>query len=630
MYSIRFSINNQTIMKGIFIFFIALFASTQTSWGQGAQWILPHVGYSNTDMLSVDKVEFTKSKTVMYVTASGKSGSTFWIASTASLKASGKRYALQDVPVVGTDKKFVIPDSGKVHFTMQFAPLPASTKLMHFTESDFEGSSGWRLCNIRNGQEKITTKMPKEWQNVEYEDVKALPESRFCDDFTTIRVRILNYVPEAGRTLRVAFPPIDFDKSDVYKSYEIKSNGTAAFKLRPCFPQTIMMQLGRGKFFPLLVIPGKDCDILMDLGKEGTDATVAFKGALAKVNYEVNVQGGKDFAHYDKSGTYIDSLLYSGKDIGITLLDQLYNYRFDIPYTKYCQGTKEWMEINAEYLHAYSLMDYNRHIERKIQKELEDSNSSILKNKPMWNKVRDALRIPRDASSYYKFPHSNKMTYCPQYTEAWVVADIHFQDAKYDDAPYNRDIQSLHWACVYNEDYSYEDGLKYAKEIADPELKELYSLNAQRWQNLVDSINRIPHMHFDTHGEMGREELKARLLEDYRGRNVVLLVYNREEEQVLRELEKLDPIIAKTDTQKTVFIHIDTNFMGARGWLESARRWHGEHYGGKRSRYDGMFNNHGYSASGILYELHAPDGATTLSTTNIKEALEAIENLKKK
>jgi hypothetical protein len=38
-----------------------------------------------------------------------------------------------------------------------------------------------------------------------------------------------------------------------------------------------------------------------------------------------------------------------------------------------------------------------------------------------------------------------------------------------------------------------------------------------------------------------------------------------------------------------------------------------------------MFDNQGYSGSGILYEFHAPDGTTTLTTTSIKEAIETIK-----
>ena len=182
-----------------------------------------------------------------------------------------------------------------------------------------------------------------------------------------------------------------------------------------------------------------------------------------------------------------------------------------------------------------------------------------------------------------------------------------------------------------NEQYAYEEGLKKAEGIADPELKAYYPVAAKRWNDHVEGFNRIPHVHYDAHGgDLHGQKLKERLLEDYRGKNVAFLVYDRNDEQALSELEEIDPIIASTNDQITVFIHIDTNFMGVRGWLQSARRWHGEHYGGRRTRYDSMFNNHGYSDSGILYELHAPDGATTLSTTDKKEALAAIENLKKK
>jgi len=65
-------------------------------------------------------------------------------------------------------------------------------------------------------------------------------------------------------------------------------------------------------------------------------------------------------------------------------------------------------------------------------------------------------------------------------------------------------------------------------------------------------------------------------------------------------------------------------------WLEFAQRWHGEHYGGRKTRYDNadVFPQYTIRSTKILYKFHAPDGTTTLTTTNIKEALEAIKNLR--
>ena len=616
-------------MTKLYCFLIASLASISSSWAQNTEWATPHVGYSSTDMLNVDKVEFKKSATVMHVTASGREGTTFWIAPTASLKAGNQKYAVKKVPKVGIDKKCTIPKGGKVHFTMHFDPLPQGTEVMHFTESD--GDEGWHLCNIRNGEKDLATSLPAEWENVVYEDLEELPESRFCDDSTTVRVQILNYVPEAGRTLTVTFTPIGFDMEDVYKTYDITADGTSAFKLHPCFPMTVEMRIGSGKTFPLLIMPGKECDVLMDMEKGGGDAAVAFQGALAKVNYELNVLGGKNSIRFDAGSAHADSLLNTGKDIGEALLEQLRSFCENMPYNKFSRPTLEWMEMNAERLHDNAMMESDSYVRGKIKNELVEANSSILKNHRMWSKVSAALTLPRDAAAYYHFPHSTKMTYCPRFTEMWAVAGVRFSESHYDDAPYNRDIYNLHQACMLNETESYEEGLKLTRAIADPELKAFYTLNAERWQAFVDSINRVPHLHFDQHGRtLDRKKLKDKLLEEYRGRNVMFMVYNRDAKGVTEALQDMDSLIAKTDSRKIVFIHIDTNALSAREWLQSAHRWHGEHYGGKRTRYDSMFYGvQDITDPGILYELHSPDGTITLSTKDKQEALDVIRKLMK-
>ena len=595
----------------------------QSLWAQKKEWTSPHVGYSNTSMLSVDKVEFTPHKTVMHVTVSGREGEAFWIESTSCLKANGKKYALLEVPEVGTDKKNTVPKSGEVHFTMQFAPLPSNTKVMHFVERD--GDEGWHLCNIRDGKRNFATALPKEWRNVEYADLKELPESKLCDDSTTIRVKILNYVPEAGVKLDVYEFPFDFDQRNYISSFPISANGTAAFKLHPCFPITMYVRVGKGEFFPLLVMPGDECEILLDMERGGTP--LAFKGDLAKVNYELNVLGAKDFISFDFSEAHFDSLLAMNKKMKTLLEKELTNESDRIFKSQYCYATKEWLEMTADYLYIQWVDDYNQYIARKVEKELKDAHSSILDNSDLWNNVRQGLSVPLN-TLHYRFFHRNKITYLVEYMDAMRFFQYGLDGARCNVHPYIKDIWTLSRALTYNEQESYKEGLKKAEKIADPELKAFYPVAAQRWQAFVDSINRIPHLHFDQHERtLTSEQLKEEVLREYRGKNVVFLVYARETEENVQDLQELDPIIAETDSQKTVFIHIDINFMGVRGWLQSALRWHGEHYGGRRQRYGygSMFYKTQYPASGIYYELHSPDGATILSTTDKKEALQVIE-----
>lgn len=223
------------------LFILILFALVQIVCAQKHEWSSPFVGYSTTKVLTLDKVDFEKGKTLLHVTASASGGSTISVSPDAYLSANGKHYAIQKASVLGLGKQYTMPDSGKVHFTMQFPPLPVETRLFHFTEGVVE--TGWTLCNIRERQEDLVTDVPEEWKNVTYPEREELPDSYFSDDSTYVQVKILNYVPESGTTLEVFDPPYDVDKRYHSREYDIAPDGTATIGLHLGVPQTIYFRL---------------------------------------------------------------------------------------------------------------------------------------------------------------------------------------------------------------------------------------------------------------------------------------------------------------------------------------------------------------------------------------------------
>lgn len=613
------------------LFILVLLFLVQFAWSQKKEWPFPFVGYSTTKILTLEKVEFEKGKTLLHVTATAASGASISVSPNAFLSASGKHYPIQKATALGLGKQYAMPDSGKVHFTMQFPPLPTDTRLMHFSEGDVE--TGWTLCNIREHKEDLIAEMPEEWKDVTYPDQEYLPDSYLSDDSSCIRVKILNYVPEAGRKIEVEEFPIAFDISNHYREFDIAADGTATIGMHPCFPMTIYMRLGKGSSFPLLTVPGKNLSVLMDLGKGGNEATIAFKGELAKTNYELNVLGAKDFLTFDKSNSYFDSMVNSKKNIRSEWDWYLISGINRINDSGYSPSTKEWMTMSAEYDHIFQMYRYNMYIERRIRYELEKANSSILENSYLWGGVIEGVEIRYDESRPYSFTYSKKMTFCPTYPQAWAFSGRQFKDAAGDENTYNKDIHEFFWAINYNETSSYEKGVKRSAGINDPELKAFYPIAAKRWNDYVAQLNSIPHIHFDQHGDVRtKEEMKKKLLEDYRGKNVVFLVYDRDKHGIdLDELEK--EFITRADEQNVVLIHIDTRspaMYGTESWADAAVKRKGEHYGGKRNRYDSMFSGHFPFFDGqFYYEFYAPDGTCTLQTTDKKKAFNAIRKLVK-
>ena len=606
------------------LFILILFALVQIVCAQKHEWSSPFVGYSTTKVLTLDKVEFEKGKTLLHVTASASGGNTISVSPDAYLSANGKHYAIQKASVLGLGKQYTMPDSGKVHFTMQFPPLPVETRLFHFTEGVVE--TGWTLCNIRERQEDLVTEVPEEWKNITYPEREELPDSYFSDDSTCIHVKILNYVPEAGTTLEVFAPPYDVDKRNDTREYDITSDGTATIGMHPGVPQSIYFRLGKGSYSFLLIQPGKDISVLMDLGKGGAEPFVAFKGELSRANYEINVKGAKNLYWFDNSDAHFESLLLSGKSLYDEYGALRNKYSTDPILRQFAMSTRDWLYLYAERQTVKYFKSFNSYVNRKLKDDLKSANSLLLKNNFVKNSIRSDVNAVKETPT---ISASSKMTYCLDFM---YYSDGKYKNNKGDVNTFNKDISLLHEALVSIRNGDKEQGGRAASLIQDSTIRAYYPIAAKRWNDYVVQLNSIPHIHFDQHGDVKKDELKNKVLDDYKGKSVVFLVYDRKKHgKDLDELEK--EFITKADEQKVVFIHIDTRspaMDGTGAWADAAVKRKGEHYAGKKNRYDSMFSGHSPFFDGqFYYELYAPDGTCTLQTTDKKKAFAAIGKLVK-
>ena len=606
-----------------YVFILTLLAFVSCAWAQKHEWSSPFVGYSTTKVLTLDKVEFEKGKTLLHVTATAASGTSISVSPDAYLSANGKHYAIQKATVLGLGKQYTMPDSGKVHFTMQFPPLPVETRLFHFTEGVVE--TGWTLCNIRERQEDLVTEVPEEWKNITYPEREELPDSYFSDDSTCIHVKILNYVPEVGTKLEV-FTLYDVDDRYYSREYDIFLDGTATIKQHPCVPQTIYFRLGKGPYSFFLIQPGKDISVLMDLGKGGTEPFVAFKGELSRANYEINVKGAKNLYWFDNSDAHFESLLLSGKSLYDEYGALRNKYSTDPILRQFAMSTRDWLYLYAERQTVKYFKSFNSYVNRKLKDDLKSANSLLLKNNFVKNSIRSDVNAVKETPT---ISASSKMTYCLDFM---YYSDGKYKNNKGDVNTFNKDISLLHEALVSIRNGDKEQGGRAASLIQDSTIRAYYPIAAKRWNDYVVQLNSIPHIHFDQHGDVKKDELKNKVLDDYKGKSVVFLVYDRKKHgKDLDELEK--EFITKADEQKVVFIHIDTRSQamdGTGAWADAAVKRKGEHYAGKKNRYDSMFSGHSPFFDGqFYYELYAPDGTCTLQTTDKKKAFAAIGKLVK-
>lgn len=591
---------------------------------QKAEWTSPFVGYSNTSTLSVDKVEFEKGKTVLHVKAAAPEGTVVKVSSDAYLSADGKQYAIKKVSRLGMDKEYVMPDSGKVHFAIQFEPLPVDTRLLHFVEG--AADDAWKLCNIRKDKDDLKTVIPGEWKNVSYDKDGELPFSSFSDDSTFINIKILNYVPEAGRNIRLESVMMDCGKGTGIKRFPIEENGTAVLKLHPCFPLTAFIGMDGASLSPVLLIPGENVSILMDMGTAKDDfAAVGFKGAFAETHYELNVQGAKHLTGYDNSTIYFDSLFSSKTPLSQTVSEEYGQRRNKIEFSDYSQTTRELLHLINGYLFLEHHFLLNYYVYDKVKEVLKKTfdNPSATRNLATSDFVGESATVEKSIFA------GERMTLCPHFITAYKFRWDESQFMGVDGVlnTYNKDVCELADAIGYG-----IDGHKSYGQVDDPELKAYQLAALRRWNQKVESMNNTPHVHFDKYGNVnGKEQLRQMILDEYKGKAVVFTAYDKNKQENVRSLDKLGKIAMRCDTEKIVFVSIDCGFDQSDydNWYDFVVNRPGEHYVGRKAPYSSLLPYSRYS-KGCYHEIYVSDGTCMLKTDSTEEAVKAIENLLRK
>jgi hypothetical protein len=586
---------------------------------QEAEWTSPFVGYSNTSTLTIDKVEFEKGKTVMHVTAAAPEGTSVKVSSDAYLSADGKQYAIKKVSRLGMDKEYAMPDSGRVHFAMQFEPLPADTRLLHFVEGEATGA--WKLCNIRKDKDDLKTVIPEEWKDVSYSKDGELPFSSFSDDSTFVNINILNYTPEAGRSIRLESVMMDTGKGTGFKRFPIEEDGTAVLRLHPCFPLTAFISIDGASPFPILLIPGEDVSILMDMGAAQDDfAAVGFKGAFANTHYELNVKGARHLAAgYDNSTAHFDSLFSSKTPLSQTVSEEYGQRRNKIEFSDYSQTTRELLHLINGYLfleHNYLLNNYVKGKTIGVQKEAFE-NPSATRNLAANDFVGASANVEKSIFA------GERMTLCPQFITAykfrWDESQFKGTDGVLN--TYNKDVYKLAEAIGYS-----IDGRKSYGQVDDPELKAYQLAALRRWNQKAERMNNTPHVHFDKYGEViDTEQLRQMILDEYKGQTVVFTAYDKSKPKNVLSLDKLGEMAMRCDSKKIVFVCIDCDYNQTdyENWYEFVSNRPGEHYTGEMAPYQSVIPYQNYS-NACSYEIYSPEGTCILSTNEDEKILDFI------
>lgn len=586
---------------------------------QTTEWNAPHVGYSNTRNLSIEKVTFGRRATEVHAVIAADSGTQVTLSSGSKLKTANGDSRITKVSKLKLDKKFIMPDSGKVHIVMSFEAMPAVPDVMHFIESDAD--RGWKLAGIRPDKDKTK----ETWGDMSYSADPDLPFSYFCDDSTTVNVKILNYMPDAARDIRFTYDKVDIGNTVYNERYPISDDGTATIKLHPCFPISAFMSVGDGPYALIMLVPGKDITVLIDMdeAKDGLGIK-GFEGAYAKMHYEVNVKGGKDLVSYDTSESYFESLLQSDKQISNP---ERWKNSTVISSSEFSPNTDKFLNIYNDYYSLYSRWKLNAYINDKVRKAVKEisANNSILGAIAITDFIKDTYAAEKELFA------GDHITLCPLYSEVVRYNPASYttlyQDSEGKESLYNKSVIMLHNAIQCHLDIGETEAKRCSRQITSPELKMYYATAMERWKQRVKEMNDTPHIHFYCFGENVGKDLKQELLDEYRGKNIVFIAYNKSKPDSVRELDRFVASLTAFGRDDIVLLCMDLDIDQAdySEWFRFSSVRPGEHYAT-------MFNNLGmifrgkynFSSNGCYYEVYSPEGQSMVSTSDSEKVINAL------
>lgn len=372
----------------------------------------PLIGSANTSNLSFTQIELTDSSTVLQGVIHFQPGWWVRLAPTSEIRAGGVGYAMQSVEGIALGERVVMPDSGVIHFTMTFPPIPADAKSIDFSENSDNGWEVWDIDLTGDAGHDVNVKgVPSKARK---DDGRVMPSTELAyGDSAVINIHILGYKPAMGNKLTWVANTLH-GQIGADTPATVDENGNAVVKLSLSAPADfIVVSLDKGVSLggDVFVAPGENLNVYVDAHISG----------IRNMNVRDKNEGGfpKEYSPVYSDGLYprlrrkIAMQLYSG-DFGD------YHWSGD-EYTAYILDTYKALTDSIDSDVTLSEAD-RRYSKACLTGDLisatSDARSLLRRNYYFTNNVEWGTPIPGD---------SIRMTLSPDNIKA-VAAVIDFND----------------------------------------------------------------------------------------------------------------------------------------------------------------------------------------------------------
>lgn len=226
----------------------------------------PMIGAANTATISFESVELTDSATILRSVIHSYPGNGVLIPLESVIVADSVLYPLTTAVGVDIGEQVSIPDSGVIHFSLVFPPIPAEVRSIDFIEGT---SEGWKIWDIdltgKVRHDKNMTSVPPRLRKSAKND---MPETKIVfGDSTTIRVHVLGYRPEMGNQMMWGANTLH-GQIGVYKKATVSEEGISEVKLSLVSPALFFWininGVSLGWSNGIIVAPGENVDVYVD------------------------------------------------------------------------------------------------------------------------------------------------------------------------------------------------------------------------------------------------------------------------------------------------------------------------------------------------------------------------------
>lgn len=253
-----------------------------------------------TSELELKKLILTDEHTQVDAVLYGKPGSVAVISPDTWLVAGQQRFLLREaggISIGGLIEPERIPESGRMHIVLSFAPVPRS---IHEVDLIEEGT-GRAIYGIQLSRKEPYVYIPEFLKEKQQGETRELPEPGLSPGKAVVNGYLLGYDVRMPFSMNLLYYDRLFDK-EWSSRVRVRQDGSFHLETEMLQPDTVKLKVNQA-VLRLFLVPGEETTVYIDLSKLSMSAS-----RLHHKNYEK-----KQKAWFDGAAELINTELASGK-----------------------------------------------------------------------------------------------------------------------------------------------------------------------------------------------------------------------------------------------------------------------------------------------------------------------------